>query len=993
MPILQSDVFVRRCRAAILGAAIAAVAVGFSLPMSALAQERPAMATVVANLTHASSAEGGLFEVYYASDPAAKNPSEIYAAIPRSLLGTDLLLATTVNSGPSAGFQWSDYLVRFQQLGDNLVLMVPDLRYKENTAGPVGDSVKRTYTPTILTTLPIRGEGPGGTILVDLSPLTISGGEAPGLRGPANPQLSRHPKVKVFPDNVLIDSELVAGRAGASVGMSYSFRRLPNLTNPQTRYWPRNADERVGFFLTASQDWGKAHDARDTVDRYVNRWRVEKLDPSLEMSPPKDPIVFYVEKTVPVQWRRYVQEGIVEWNKAYEKIGIVGAIEVRQQTDTAYADIDPEDARYNFLRWIVTGQAFAMGPSRVDPRTGQILDADIIFDDSMLRYFEADLNLLGPKTLALEMGPDTLEFWREHPGFRPMGMTDADVDQALLEVRAAASPYTSAGSNFGVDQDPQAALHTQNLIAQLAGEAGVPMRKASRTASHIGLCDYADGARRQLATANLMHAAAAAGWMAVAQDAEDGHDHEETPATQPAAEGEPAAEGDEVAKKVVRQKLPERYLGIVLKEVVAHEVGHTLGLRHNFKASAWLSMDEIVEARAAGDKPLVASVMDYNPLLLFAGDNPAEIQTFMTPVIGPYDEWAIEYGYTILPRNAEAAGLAEIAGKSGQKELAYATDEDTTGLASPDPYVNRYDMSDDQVTWAKTRVELADALIASLQDWAVEDGEPNEYLRSAFLNLFGEKVSATLYVSRVVGGQSFSRSRFSDTIVDGDQPGLTPMDPVKQREALGYLAGTVFSDDFYKMDAELLNKIVPSRMPGVSGWPGSQIDFPVHNTILNAQNRALSPLCDPTILQRIYDAQLKSTAEDKFTAAELVSTVSNAIWGDLAVEGEFTDATPMLSSIRRNLQTQHLNYLIAMVDSRPGALMSSDLQNLVRYQLRSISNSMGEALGNEGKLDMASAAHLFESKSRIDRVLEAPYVNVPAGGGQTIIMMGQEAQQ
>ncbi len=969
----------------------------------------PSMDKVVDGLKKISSDEGGLFDLYVSADPADKNPSALFAVIPPSLLGDDLLLATSISAGPMAAYQASDYLVRFERRGNNLVLVVPDL--SNRGSGPVADSVNRTYLPSILTTLPIRASGPGGSLVVDMTPLTLGGAiPVPGLRGGASPQLSRHPKVKVFPENVLIDAELVSnGRSGLSqAGMSYSFRKLPNRRNPANRYDPRMADERLGYFLTVSQDWGKPNDAKDTTDRYINRWRLEKLDPSLEMSPPKEPIVFYVEKTVPIQWRRYVQDGIDEWNKAFEKVGIVGAIQVRQQTDTDYADKDPEDARYNFIRWIVTGRAFAMGPSRVDPRTGQILDADIIFDDSMLRYFTQDIDLLGPASLARELGPDTLEFWKENPGFRPMGMSDDDVAAALLEAKTEQVAFTAAGSNFGVGQDANGHLDAQNLIRDLAGETTAAQPHFSRLSPESGICNAAEGARHQLSVAHLLHSSALHAALNPTTkpgkpESEDHADHADAHADADAMDEagdaieeavDAAADAVEAVEKAVsKQSLPEEYLGLVLKEVVAHEVGHTLGLRHNFKASAWLSLEEIKARRDDPSKPTVSSVMDYNPILLFAGDDPKKVKSVATAAIGPYDEWVIEYGYTITPRRGGEAILEKIASKSGRKELAYATDEDTTGLASPDPYVNRYDMGDDPIAWAKSRVELANELMEGVEDWAVEEGDPNEYLRRAYLSLMGEKLSATTYVARLVGGQHFSRTRFDQEVTTGDQPGLTPLDPAVQREALTYLAETVLADDFYATDAELLNKIVPSRMPGVRGWPGSRIDFPIHDTILNAQNRALSPLCNPTVLDRLYDAELKQSGDDVFTVAEVIGTVSDSVWGDLNAEGDFNAKQPMLSSIRRNLQTQHLNYLLSMADSEPGRLMNADIRNMVRYQLRQLADKIDAALERNAQLDMASAAHLSESRARIEAVLNAPHMTATGGGGQTIIMMGQPARE
>ena len=103
-------------------------------------------------------------------------------------------------------------------------------------------------------------------------------------------------------------------------------------------------------------------------------------------SPPKKKIVFWIEKSVPDEYRAAVREGILEWNKAFEKIGFRDAIEVRQQEGE---DFDPEDMNYNTFRWITTDSGFAMGPSRANPLTGEIIDADIIFDASMVRYLQA----------------------------------------------------------------------------------------------------------------------------------------------------------------------------------------------------------------------------------------------------------------------------------------------------------------------------------------------------------------------------------------------------------------------------------------------------------------------------------------------------------------------------------------------------------------------------------------------------------------------------
>ena len=1006
--------------AALSGAQLQAMIAARSAYAGGNADAYPSFDAVSEGMEEVAAPEGTtpLFKVYKQKGDNNRDPAKLLALIPRSLLGDDLLLATTVTRGPAFGNQWSDYLIRFEQRGRNVVLSVPDLNYIED-GSVTSDAVKNTYTPSILASLTIEAMGPGGELVVDMGDLVTGGAvSGPVGRGPVRRDLTEYEKVKLFPENVLIDADVYAGgRTGAqATGLGFSFRRLPEQRNPMTRYWPRGADERIGYFETIRQDWNLKHDVKDTNRRFINRWRLEKLDDSLEMSPPKEPIVFYIEKTVPIQWRRYVKDGIEAWNKAFEDIGIVGAIEVRQQTDTAYDDIDPEDARYNFIRWIVTGQAYAMGPSRVDPRTGQILDADIVFDDSMLRYFQEDLNLLSPKeaakTMARDLGSGTLDFWQKNPAFIPMGLTLDDVRSASADAERRHGLASPLGSNFAVAGDANAASDAFALLRDLAGGANpAALNKASRmSAGAPEGCEYADGVTRQLALAQLamvaqMAPAAAPSTMPATKPTlgdtglseEPGDEIEEAEPATPATI--PASAPSKPADRLQNTKLPERYLGLVLKEVVAHEVGHTLGLRHNFKASSWLSLDEVKKRQEKGTEPIVASVMDYNPIVLFAGDDPKNTQTFITPCIGPYDEWAIQYGYTIAPRGREENVLEKIASRAGEKPLAYATDEDNGGVQSPDPYVNTYDMGDDPVAWSKTRIALVDKLMSTIDQWAVDPGEPNDYLRRMYMNLWGEKVRNMIYVSRLVGGQHFSRAHFDDPIKGGDKPGLTPLDPAKQREAVNYLAETLFQDDFLKADPDLLNKLVPSRSSGVGeSWPGYRLDFPVHAMVLRAQNYGLSQLTNPTVLQRLYDAQLKTTGDDKFTAAEEIRTVTDAVWGDLkkAEDGEkFTDSKPMLGSIRRNLQEQHLTYLLAMADSEPGDLMSADLRTLVRYQLRMLADRI-EKLGKDkgDAIDMASMAHLSETADRIEKVLNAPHIDIPAGGGgTTIIMMGQDAQK
>lgn len=900
-------------------------------PAPAAAPERPAWPDFAA-VTKDMQATPGLFTLYrYRSDDPSKDQTRLLAQIPRALLNQDLLMATSISRGSLAGFQWEDYLIRFDIVGKNLVVKVPDPRYVNQPGTTSSDVIARTYPAAVLTAMPIITMA-GADPVVDLGSMVMgptvqlpgSGGLMSMLMGGGGGtprrDLSEYSKVKAFPDNVLIDVNLAMASRGTGasyIGISYAFRRLPDVRG----YAPRIADERVGYFTTVRQDWNMRHSERENIVRYVNRWDIRKKDPALEISPPDKPIVFVVEKTVPLQWRRYVKEGIEEWNKAYEKIGIVGAVVVQQQTDdNEFANVDPEDARYNFFRWIVSGRAFAMGPSRPDPRTGQILDADIIFDDAMLRFYLADIETMGPRPAAAILGPEHAKFLMENPSFIPMG-------QSLEQVREAAK---LSSSELMYDSSASAAT----------GSGPISLRMVQPQA-----CNYAEGLRHQMALLNL----------AVAQGG---------------------------------KKVPERLIGEIIRQVTAHEVGHTLGLRHNFKASAWLTADEIKRRRDTTDEPTATSVMDYLPVLFMAGDQYDKTRHLTTPCIGPYDYWAVEYGYK-QPTPAdgdEKTMLGKIAAQNTKREYAYATDEDTMGLASPDPLVNRFDHSADPIAWAQSRIVLSDSLMKDIKKWSVKENDPNHFLRATYLTVISEKAQNLLYVSRMVGGQYHHRNRPGDPDA---RPALVLVDPKQQRAAIKMLGETAFRDDFYNLDPELLNDLAPPRWMDWASRTDSRLDFPVHQMVSSMQSYALAALISPQALQRVYDAELKSKAADKFTAAELLTSVRGIVWSELEPRGDVkpSDTRPLISSTRRNLQRQHLQVLIAIAESEPGQLVSADLQGMARFTVRELGDRIGGTLdaAKEGaKLDFATKAHLTECRSLIQRTLDGPKAQAQRGSGRVI---------
>src|SRR5262249_19706959 len=185
----------------------------------------------------------------------------------------------------------------------------------------------------------------------------------------------------------------VPDRRGITVVIHYSLMKTPD-----PGYQPRMADDRVGHFLSATKDFGVS-DADSNFVRMINRWRLEKANPRAKLSPPKKQIVWYVEDTVPIEYRPYVEEGIREWNKAFEKIGFKDAIAVRWE-ESGRDVFDPEDTNYCTFRWVTNDMGGAMSCMRASPLSGEIIDGDVIFDTGFIRYWKQQYALLVGSTPA-----------------------------------------------------------------------------------------------------------------------------------------------------------------------------------------------------------------------------------------------------------------------------------------------------------------------------------------------------------------------------------------------------------------------------------------------------------------------------------------------------------------------------------------------------------------------------------------------------------------
>ena len=384
--------------------------------------EFPPFEKVIEGLTKvvtSTDGPGPLYDLY-----ADKKAGKLLAVLPGSFGEQELMVACTVTSGhPEAGVMGPTYYGSWRRIGKQLAFVVPEINVRSEGDAHAKAAVANLYTEQLLVTTPILTLEGGSRPVIDLGKLATteapklfgeSGGYGPSLTSLQVP-LATLSKAKAFPKNVVIEFEAPQAD-GRLMRLAYSIGKLEGTPG----YVTRAADNRVGYFYDWYSDTTPGEfDAKP--ERFINRWNVEKADPKLSLSPPKQPIVWYVEHTTPIKYRRWVREGIQLWNEAFEKIGITGALEVYQQDAAtgAHMEKDPEDARYNFFRWNMSEAGYAIGPSRSNPKTGEILEADVVWNQGLTRGVASMLGTLSKSLIEDSSSPELLAWYDANPLWDP----------------------------------------------------------------------------------------------------------------------------------------------------------------------------------------------------------------------------------------------------------------------------------------------------------------------------------------------------------------------------------------------------------------------------------------------------------------------------------------------------------------------------------------------------------------------------------------------
>jgi hypothetical protein len=391
----------------------------------------------------------------------------------------------------------------------------------------------------------------------------------------------------------------------------------------------------------------------------------------------------------------------------------------------------------------------------------------------------------------------------------------------------------------------------------------------------------------------------------------------------------------------------EDYVKKFLADVVSHEVGHTLGLRHNFAGSTALSTAELANDELTSQSGISASVMDYTPpnvqAVLRGRGN------FYSPTIGAYDKWAIRYGYTDLGIGTtvgERFQLSTIASESGKPGHAFMTDEDADNW---NPFAVRFDNAKDPLNYGQ-QVLLAqrrarDYAVANMPRRGESYGKRTSVIMSTITRSFREGRNA----ARFVGGVEANRNFRGDA---GERPTLRPVDAAVQRQAAKMIAENFFATDAFDLPADVLTSM--SMDANMSSW-----NAPLRMVISQSQQNLLALMLSAGTTDRITENAFKVSGS--YGLDEHYKIVTDAVFEEIGKDSN-------ISPLRRDLQRFAINGFITIGGAANG-MVNEDARMLSSHTLRSLNGRIKAQLAKPEKLDNMTRIHLREASENIERFL------------------------
>ncbi len=666
-----------------------AMALAFGLPPAASALELRTLAGCKPGTDDPIVTREGLFKVHWLCD-------RLLFEIPVAMYNRDMLLNTefAALSGGSnfiaPGTVVDNKVVRWVRRGSskvNLVMMKYEIA-TERSAG-LERSVEANSLPTVLQAFDVVGRGEKGEAIIDVSPQFVSTpprGFAIGFMKhfgmhDIDPARSYIEGVKAFPRNIGIRfyqtwlankdelrSQVDVGEESVNASLGFSFYTNLYLL-PDKPMRPRFWDARVGYFATDFRDYGSG-DYGGVARGYIQRYRLEKKDRKVALSEPVEPIVFYIGRGVPEVWRPYIKQAVEDWQGVFAQAGFRDAIVARNApTEAEDPSWDPDDVRFNVIRWTPSGRRNALGAAVVDPRSGEVISSHTLLWHDVLNL---------------------LETWY----------------------------FTQASPN-----DPRA------------------------------------------------------------------------------------------------QKLPlqPELMGELLRYVLRHEIGHALGLRHNFKATSAVGVKELRDPQWTHLWGTSASTMSYARFNYVAqpGDGAG-----LVPVFGPYDYFAIEWGYKVFAEDVtpdeEVMLLDQIAARQVSSPLLRFGGEDAAAEVDPSVYSNV--LGSDAIAAGDLGLRNIDRVMSFIVPATTRTGEGYEKLSTMYEALVQQRHRELVYVSRLVGGVEETRYQAGR----GTAP-FEPVVPERQRKAVKFLVDRGFIEPKPLLDPDVLNRITPTG--GTDPLQGSNVDL------------------------------------------------------------------------------------------------------------------------------------------------------------------------